>query len=183
MKMDNITNTKAHIWRWWLAFGIVLMLIGLFLLSTPILTSLASVFIFGVLLVSAGIVHIITAILEKHTDHLWLHLVIAGFTIIIGIMMLLHPSLTLMALTLLIAVFFLGSGLFRIIGAITARFQGFGWYLLSGIISLLLGFLILIQWPLSSLWIIGLFIGIDFIFAGWSLIMISLLVKKKYLSA
>ena len=95
--------------------------------------------------------------------------------------MLFTPGITLAALTLLIAAFFLSSGLFKIIGALVSRFKGWGWYFLSGLISLALGILILVHWPSSSLWVIGLFIGIDLIFVGWSLVMISLFVKKGYL--
>lgn len=178
MATADIGNVRIHSWGLWLFLGILLMLFGLFLIATPILTTYASVFVFGVLLIAAGIVHLLLSLFEKKSNHVWLHLVIAAFTLIIGLLMLFHPTLTLMTLTLLIAVFFLSNGLFRIIGALTARFKGWGWYILNGLISLLLGVLILIHWPSASLWVIGLFIGIDFLFAGLSLIMISLFVKK-----
>jgi uncharacterized membrane protein HdeD (DUF308 family) len=171
-------NTRPKYWVLWLIFGILLMLGGFFLLSSPVIASIASVFVFAILLLSAGVVHIITAFLDKHSNHLWLHLVIAAFTIVVGLLMLFSPGITLAALTLLIAAFFLSNGLFRIIGSLVSRFKGWGWFFLNGLISLVLGILILIHWPSSSLWVIGLFIGIDLIFAGWSLVMISVFFKK-----
>jgi uncharacterized membrane protein HdeD (DUF308 family) len=58
------------------------------------------------------------------------------------------------------------------------RYQNWGWLLLHGVINLLLGVLIWRQWPLSGLWVIGLFVGIDMIFNGWSLVMLSLAAKN-----
>lgn len=174
----NIISTRPKYWVMWMIFGILLMVGGFFLLSAPVIASVASVFVFGTLLLAAGFVHVITAFLDKNSNHLWLHLVIAAVTIVIGFLMLFSPGITLAALTLLIAAFFLSSGLFRIIGSLVNRFPGWGWFFLNGLVSLALGILILIHWPASSLWVIGLFIGIDLIFAGWSLVMISLFVKK-----
>jgi uncharacterized membrane protein HdeD (DUF308 family) len=62
--------------------------------------------------------------------------------------------------------------------ALTKKFTHWVWVAISGIVTLALGILILYQWPYSSLYIIGLFVGIDLIFAGWSLVMLSLLAKK-----
>ena len=180
---STVENIRIRNWGFWVAAGIILMIIGIILLASPIFTSIASVLVFGTLLVVAGLVHIVTAFLDKSSDHLWLHLVMAAITIVVGILMLLMPVIALASLTLLIAVFFLSSGLFRIIGVITKRFTGWGWYLFNGFLNLLLGILILIHWPASSLWVIGLFIGIDFIFAGLSILMIALAVKKHPLVA
>jgi uncharacterized membrane protein HdeD (DUF308 family) len=68
-------------------------------------------------------------------------------------------------------------GLFRILTAVAARFHHWVWVLLNGVISLVLGLMIWRQWPVSGLWVIGLFIGIDMIFYGWSLIMLALAVR------
>ncbi len=152
---------------------------GFFLLSSPVIATISSLFVFAILLIGGGIIHIITAFLDRTSNHMWLHLIIAAFTIVIGFLILYSPGVTVAAITLLLAAFFLSEGLFKIIGSVATRFQGWGWYLLNGIVSLALGILILMHWPSSSLWVIGLFIGIDFIFAGWSLVMVSLFLKKR----
>jgi uncharacterized membrane protein HdeD (DUF308 family) len=77
-------------------------------------------------------------------------------------------------LTLIIALFLIVSGIFRIVFAVVERFTGWGWVLLNGAVTLFLGMLIYKQWPLSGLWVIGLFIGIDLIFNGWAWIMLAI---------
>ena len=83
-----------------------------------------------------------------------------------------------LVLTLLLAVYFMVIGIFRIVASLTMRFPNWGWVLFSGIVSFILGVLTKQQWPLSGLWIIGLFIGIDMIFSGWSYVMLSLAARK-----
>jgi len=78
------------------------------------------------------------------------------------------------SLTLIIAMFLLFEGLFRI----SVRYPNWGWLLLDGVVSLMLGLMIWRQWPLSGLWVIGLFVGIQRILNGWSLVMLSLAVKN-----
>ena len=70
-------------------------------------------------------------------------------------------------------------GLFRIIGSLMYQFPHWGWTLVGGIINLALGIMIWEQWPEASLWVIGLFIGIDLIFTGWTWVMLALSVKRR----
>ena len=79
-----------------------------------------------------------------------------------------------MQLTLVVALFLLISGLFRIVASLMLQFHDWGWVLLNGIVTLLLGLLIYKHWPADGLWVIGLFVGIDMIFNGWAWIMLSL---------
>ena len=97
---------------------------------------------------------------------------VAGFLIVT------HPAATAMGLTLLIAILLIFGGIFRIAAAITVRFHNGIWLLLHGLVNLLLGSCIWQDWPISGLWVIGLFIGIDMIFNGWSLIMLGLAAKN-----
>ena len=69
-------------------------------------------------------------------------------------------------------------GIFRILVAVTIRFQNWVWLLLHGVVNVLLGIAIWRQWPLSGLWVIGLFVGIDMLLNGWSLVMLGLAAKK-----
>jgi uncharacterized membrane protein HdeD (DUF308 family) len=77
-------------------------------------------------------------------------------------------------LTLMMAMFFMVAGLFRIITALAMRFPSWRWRLFDGIITLLLGILLWEQWPFSGLWAIGMFIGIALIISGWSSVMLAL---------
>lgn len=89
-----------------------------------------------------------------------------------------NPGATAVALTLLIAMFLIFGGIFRIAAAVSVRYPNWGWVLLHGGVNLLLGILIWRQWPLSGLWVIGLFIGIEMLFNGWSLVMLGLSAKN-----
>lgn len=173
-----VTSTRS-LWLWWFIFGLLLIISGIVFLASPVVTSLASVVVLGSLLMFAGVVHLICAFLERGADNFWVHVLIAALTLVVGILMLTNPTVTLVTLTLLIAALFLSIGLFRMISSVVARFRGWGWVLLNGVISFILGILIIMHWPASSLWVIGLFIAIDLIFAGWTLIMIALLLKKQ----
>src|SRR5262249_38781559 len=83
----------------------------------------------------------------------------------------------LMAMSLFLACALMISGLFRIIGSLMYRFPYWGWTLLGGVISLLLGIYIYALWPLDSFIIIGLFVGIDMIFSGWTWVALALALK------
>ena len=98
--------------------------------------------------------------------------------VVVGFMVVANPGTTAVALTLLIAMFLTFGGIFRIMVALVVRFQNWIWLLLHGVVNLLLGIAIWRQWPLSGLWVIGLFVGIDMLFNGWSLVMLGLAAKN-----
>ena len=82
-----------------------------------------------------------------------------------------------MAGAMVVAAFLVVAGLFRIVAALSLRLPNWGWQLLRGFVTLLLGVLIYRAWPFSGLWVIGLFVGIEMIFYGWAWIMLALEVR------
>src|SRR5205823_929025 len=107
-----------------------------------------------------------------------LHLLTGVLYLIAGVLMLEHPVEAAAGLTLLIAANLLIGGLVRIVLAIAERFDGRGWVLFSGVISVLLGAGIWRQWPLSGLWVIGLFVGIEMLCNGVSWVMLGLAARS-----
>jgi len=85
-----------------------------------------------------------------------------------------RPVLGAEVVTVFMAMFFLIGGLFQLIGSAWVALPGWGWQALDGLIALVLGLLVLAQWPASGLWVIGLFIGIDLIFYGAAWIALAL---------
>jgi uncharacterized membrane protein HdeD (DUF308 family) len=83
-----------------------------------------------------------------------------------------------MSLTFLIAACLLTGGVLRIGVSAVERFEGWGWVVLNGVISVVLGVGIWRQWPLSGLWVIGLFVGIEMLFSGLSWVMLGLAVRS-----
>ncbi len=165
-------------WFWFLALGIILILFGIMALTWAVVATVVSVEIFGWLLFFGGILSVSHAFLRRRWGGFFLELFAGILYAIVGLMMLSNPAEGAVALTLLIAVFLMIGGIFRILTALTARFHHWIWVLLNGVISLLLGIMIWRQWPVSGLWVIGLFIGIDMIFYGWSLIMLAMAVRS-----
>ncbi|HVS38042.1 MAG TPA: DUF308 domain-containing protein, partial [Gemmataceae bacterium] len=82
------------------------------------------------------------------------------------------------AFTLLAAGCLLVSGVFRVVLAVYQRFDGWGWVLLNGVVSFILGAAIWRHWPSSSEWVIGLFLGIEMLFGGWSWVMLALRLRS-----
>ena len=81
--------------------------------------------------------------------------------VVVGFMIVANPGAAAVTLTLLIALFLMFGGIFRIVVALILRFPHWGWLFLHGIVNLLLGIAIWRRWPWDGLWVIGLFIGIE----------------------
>lgn len=165
-------------WGWLLALGIVLVVLGIIALADSVAVTVVSMFLFGWLLLIAGIIEAVQAFRHRRAGHLFLHALNAVLSIIVGLMLLRHPLAGALVMTLLLAVYFTVAGIFRIVAALAMRIRGWGWALADGIITLILGILVWTQWPVSGLWIIGLFIGIDLIITGWSEVMLALAARS-----
>jgi uncharacterized membrane protein HdeD (DUF308 family) len=165
-------------WGWFLALGIVLILLGMMALSLAVLATLVSVVVFGWFLLLGGVLSVIHAFMRRRWGGFFLELFAGILYVVFGLMVVGNPAEGAVVLTLLIAVFLMLGGIFRIVTALTVRFHHWVWVLLNGVISLLLGVMIWSQWPLSGLWVIGLFIGIDMVFYGLSLVMLALTVRS-----
>jgi uncharacterized membrane protein HdeD (DUF308 family) len=98
--------------------------------------------------------------------------------VVVGLLFLNRPLSAIEAMTLLLACALIVSGVFRIIGSLLHRFPHWGWIFFGGVLNLVLGLMIWQQWPVSGFWVIGLFVGIDMIFNGWTWIMLALRLKK-----
>ena len=168
-------------WVWFLILGIVLTVIGLFAISTSFITTLVTITIFGMLILAAGIAQVISAFSSPKWSGLFLSLVLGLLYVIVGFMLIDSPTQGAAGLTLLIAVFLMVGGVFRIASALTIRFRHWGLYLLNGVISLMLGVIIwrhLLAGDLNSLRVIGIFVGIEILLAGASWIAFAIAVKN-----
>jgi uncharacterized membrane protein HdeD (DUF308 family) len=153
-------------WGWFVALGIALIVLGAVCIVSDVAATLATVLVFGWLLLIGGVFALIQAFRTRTWSGFFLCLLSAllrGFT---GYLLIRYPITGEISLTLILASFFIVGGTFRAIGAGALQFPQWGWAVLSGIISVALGVMLLVQLPASSLWFIGLAIGIDFIFDG-----------------
>jgi uncharacterized membrane protein HdeD (DUF308 family) len=165
-------------WGWLLAFGIVLAVIGVAAVIRSFSATVASMVFFGWMLLFAGIVEFVNAFLVGHWAGFFLHLLAAILLMVTGFLLVIRPIISAEVVTLVMSMFFLIGGLYQFIASIWTHLPGWGWQAFSGAISSLMGILLLVQWPLSGLWAIGLFIGIDLILAGCTWIALALNLHK-----
>jgi uncharacterized membrane protein HdeD (DUF308 family) len=162
---------QAHkTWGWYLALGILLILVGVYAIANDIAASFVSVVVLGALLIVAGVAQLIGAFITRGAGHVILLLLVGALDIIVGWMLIQHPELGALFLTLLLSVLFVFGGIYRFVAALWLQFPHYGWVAFSGLVSLALGVLLWTSWPLSGLWFIGIAVGVNFIFAGlaWS---------------
>ena len=161
-------------WRWVLASGLAFVSLGALAFGYSVLVTLASMFMLGWVLVFGGLFQVIHAFKVSQWSGFLLELLLAILYVVVGLVMVAHPEAGAMSLTLLMGVFFLVGGLFRIVAGTMLHPPGRAWLLLSGAVTFLLGLLIWAEWPVSGLWVIGTFVAIDMVFSGIWLIMLAL---------
>jgi len=165
-------------WFWLLVLGIALVVVGALAIGSACIAGLTTVIVLGILFLVGGIVDVVTAFWAHCWRGFWLQLLGGILYLVLGFLIVQHPVETMVTFTLVLAAAFMVGGLFRIVSALADRFHGWGWVLLNGVITLALGIMIWRQWPDSSLVVIGIFVGIDMIFAGWSWIMMALAARS-----
>lgn len=172
----EVPHEVAQYWGWFFAFGIGLVLLGGVALVRSIGATIATMLFFGWLLVLAAAIEIAQAVLVGHWAGFFHHLFAAVLFGLVGLLLVSRPVGSAEALTLLMGLFFLISGAFQFVASLMVGLTGWGWQALDGVITFVLGVMLISQWPVSGLWAIGLFLGIDLIFYGlaWMAIALSL---------
>ena len=174
----RVTPEMIQHWGWFLALGILLVALGIAAIARSIASTVVSMLFFGWLLLFAGIIEFVNAFMVGRWAGFFLHLLIAILFGITGILMLIRPVISAEAMTFVMSLFFLMGGLYQLLSAIFSRFAGWGWHAVNGVVSSILGLLLLAQWPISGLYAIGLFVGIDLIFYGGTWIALALGLRK-----
>jgi uncharacterized membrane protein HdeD (DUF308 family) len=151
-----------------LVLGTGLMLLGAVAILATGLSTLASVVFLGWLLLVGGTGLAIHAFWTTRWSGFFLQLIAGLLYCVAGLFAAMHPRVGAVALTLVIAISLIGHGALRIFTAMSTRVGGRGTLLVTGIIAIVLGLMILGEWPFSGLWVIGLFVGTDmFFYGGW----------------
>ncbi|WP_329612800.1 DUF308 domain-containing protein [Streptomyces brevispora] len=152
--------------------GALLVVAGLVGLVYTGVATLTSMILFGWLLLVGGLVGLLHSIQSRGTNYFWLGVVVAALNIAAGVVVIRHPHGSAEALTMFAALLFLTGGVFRLVGSVVVRGPQFGWTLLQGAFGLLLGLLVLFDWPHSSLYVLGCFFSLALLFDGLGLIAI-----------
>jgi uncharacterized membrane protein HdeD (DUF308 family) len=154
-------------WGWVVALGVIYLIAGFIALGSVVMATVASVLVVGVMMIIAGIAEVTSAFRLKSWGRFLLWSLLGLLYIVAGFVTFENPLLAAALLTLMLGALLVASGIVRIILAFSMK-QETPWLLvlLSAVITLLLGLLILAHWPVSGLYIIGLFLGIDLMMAG-----------------
>jgi uncharacterized membrane protein HdeD (DUF308 family) len=137
-----------------------------------------SVVMLGWLLIIGGALSIVHAFSERQWGGFFFDLVVGLFYCAAGFMMVANPGEAAVTLTLVISMFLIVGGIFRIVESLVGDLPHKFWVFVNGAVTLILGILIWRQWPFSGLWVIGLFVGIEMLFYGWSLVMLAMAAKS-----
>ena len=179
----NADNVRAHGSRlllspWFTGFLAILELVfGFILLSFPFLLGTSAVWVAGFVFAVAGGMRLVQGFC--YALNRWWNMLAGLLFLALGVLMVLLPVLSLEVVTLALACGLLSSGILRILFVCTLRQESArGWRFLNGLVSLVLGGLVLWQWPASSLWLLGTFLAIEMIFSGWTLLFLSLGSKR-----
>lgn len=165
-------------WGWLLTLGIVMVTLGTIALGDTLALTFVSVFLLGWLLIASGLVHVVHLIRHTEQRSFW-HIAGAIFDFIAGFYLIVNPAVGALTLTLVLAAFFLASGVTRLIGLFSVNLPHKLWPAVNAIVSILLGILIWVHWPTSGLWFIGLAVGIELIIRGWSWIMLAFAIRSR----
>lgn len=172
-----LAGTVSQHWGWFLAEGLVLLVLGIMAILLPAAASLVATVFFGWLLLISGIVGLIATLRERHAPGFGWSLLSALLALGAGALLLLWPIHGVFSLTAVLIAFLFADGVITIFYALEHRrgaSSNWNWMLFSGIVDILLGGLLLAGLPGSALWALGLLLGIDLTFAGWALIMMAL---------
>ncbi len=180
---QNILNSPAfrqlrENWNWFLVLGIGLIVLGALALVYATTATVISVIYLGMFLIIAGFFEGAKALKINQWGTFFLHLFLCLLYIACGAYMIYNPLLNAVTLTLLLALFFVVSGIFRIGFAISQNIPHKGWLIFNGVCGIILGILIWQQWPISGVWVIGVLLGIDLIFTGVTWIALAMKAKQ-----
>lgn len=180
--MSYSNSVAAEVARnrgWFLFLGILLIIAGSVALILPAATAIAVDLLIACLLILSGIASLIQAFSARQ----WRGVLLTRFSGLLalaaGILLLAFPWEGALSLALLLAAFFLADGVIRVSLALRMRGEkGWGWFLVSGILALIIGCLVAAGWLGSSLYFIGILVGLHLLLSGWAVMFIGLTMRK-----
>jgi uncharacterized membrane protein HdeD (DUF308 family) len=175
-----VTALKRHT-TYFLIEGIVLIILGFAAITVPLIATLAFTIFFGWLLLISGIAGLVSTFSMRQAPGFWWSLISGVLGIVVGALLLVQPLQGALSLTLVLIAFFVIEGVASIMFALDHKRElsgQWGWMMFSGLVDLVLAVLILSGLPGSAVWAIGLLVGINMIFGGWALVLLSLSARK-----
>ncbi len=174
---QDMERARKHWWMFTL-LGVLLVLGGIVAITYPCVSSVGAVMVLGIILIVSGVFTIIGAFWAGKWSALFLQLLVGILYVMVGMAVRDSPLESTALMTMFMAAFFIVVGAFRIIVSVVERFPQWGWALINGVVTLLVGLIIYDSFPSSALWVIGLLVGLELLFNGWTWIMLSLVIRQ-----
>jgi uncharacterized membrane protein HdeD (DUF308 family) len=160
---------------WW---AILLIIVGFFALALPFEAGKAIAVVVALLVIVAGVAHLAGSFAARTTGGFFWRLLVGCAYLIAGVYLLLNPKLSLVSLTLALAVLFFVESIFHIVTYFQLRSSpGSGWLLFDGIVTLILAIMIWRSWPASAVWALGTIVGVNLLMSGFTRLMYSRAVR------
>jgi len=165
--------------RWLTAIGIVFVVLGVLAIIEPVIAGLAVALLVGWFLIFGGVAHAIAAFAGGRAGRVVWQVVVAAIYLVGGLYFLTHPLLGLGTLTLFLAAILVVEAVVELAAYFAARGEGgSGWRLVNAVVTLLLGGLIWMNWPSSSVWAIGTLVGVNLLMTGFSRLMLGTAARR-----
>jgi uncharacterized membrane protein HdeD (DUF308 family) len=181
---EQITREFQHIksgWIWFFLYGILLTICGAAAIIFPaltVLTTFAALVVLGVALMIGGMATIIASLWAGKWSGMLLQLLVGILYLVVGFIITDKPEESAIAMTVVVSSFFIVVGAFRTVAALMVQFPHWGWALLNGVVTFLLGLIIYRHAPEDSTWVLGLLIGVEMLLNGWTWVVLSLSIKS-----
>jgi uncharacterized membrane protein HdeD (DUF308 family) len=177
--MNEIANAVKAGSRAGVVWGIIVLILGILAMMTPLVSGIAVTFMVAILLLAAGLAQTVYAFKSETILSGAGTFLFGGLAVLCGLAMLFFPGKGLAAITLFLAYYFLADGIISLINGIRFRpFQGWGGMVFSGIISILLAWMIWSKWPVSGIWAVGILVGVRLVFTGWTMIILGAVTEE-----
>ena len=153
-------------------WGVVVVILGLLAIAMPFITGVAVAVMVGIIMIAAGIAQFFYAFKCRSFGEGVLRFLFSLFAVLAGVSLLVQPGAGLATLTMFLAAWFFVDGIWSLVSGLRWRpFEGWGWMVFSGIVSIVLGVMIYRQFPESALWLVGVLVGVRLVFSGMAMIM------------
>jgi uncharacterized membrane protein HdeD (DUF308 family) len=155
----------AYAWQATLVLGAVTLILGLIVTFYPHATLNVIAVLFGLLLIVSGIFHLIRVFGNDEAHRVWMG--ISGLLlVVIGVVLLRDLHLTVALIGLIIGISWIVQGVTALIVSFSGgSFEGRGWWIFFGIISLI-GGIVITAVPVKSVTALAVLVGIWFIILG-----------------
>jgi uncharacterized membrane protein HdeD (DUF308 family) len=155
-----------------IALGLLLVVGGVIGLIYVVLATITSAILFAWLLMVAGVFALVDAWQRRGKDGFWASALTGVLNLAAGVIILWKPAESLVALTMLVAVFLLVGGLFRILIGVAGGLPGSGWLVLHGVVDVVLAVLIIANMPEASFYVLGVLLSISLLVDGTALVVL-----------